>query len=344
LILSNFLGEQRNKNFKSLRAETQRILQQYAITGSEWEVLRTLAYEHDGAWHLTPDKVAEISDERIKELYSLPQEIGSPEFKREARRSRDDLETKVRTLYLDIIEKAVPEAGAAERALTTGQTQPGTVLGEALRFVMQFKTFPIAVARKVLAPTMYDNGAKGLMEAMFKGKADYLGLAHIIAATTVFGYFAMLAKDIAQGKKPKQIDNYKTWSQAFMQGGGMGIYGDFIFGEFDRYGRSALATLAGPTIGQGEDILKLWSRIRQGETVKGQALRLLLNNTPYINLFYTRMALDYLVLYQLQEMASPGFLSRLEGRIMKDYGQEFYMPPTQRIPYGGGDQFFEGVR
>lgn len=345
LILSNHLAENRAKGFQKLSKELQRSLNQYNISATDWNLIREVAYKGDtGDWHVTPDRIQELSDSRIKEVYRLTGDLDSPELSRESRKVKDALELRLRTYYLDQIEKAVPEAGAGERALTLGQTQPGTVLGEALRFVMQFKTFPIAVARKALAPLIYKHGADSITEALFKGKADYLGLIHVIASTTVFGYFAMLAKDTFQGKSPKDPRNWKTWTQAMMQGGGLGIYGDFIFGEFDRFGRSALATLSGPTVGQIEDVLKIWSRIRQGESVTGQGLRLAMNNTPFINLFYTRMALDYIFLYQLQEMASPGFLSRLEGRIMKDYGQEFYMPPSGQIPYGGGDQFFEGVR
>jgi len=49
-------------------------------------------------------------------------------------------------------------------------------------------------------------------------------------------------------------------------------------------------------------------------------------------------------LYQLQEMVNPGYLSRLEQRIMTENDQRFYMPPSREIPYGGGNKLFEGVR
>ena len=56
------------------------------------------------------------------------------------------------------------------------------------------------------------------------------------------------------------------------------------------------------------------------------------------------MAIDYLFLYQLQEFVNPGYLSRLEQRIMTENDQRFFMPPSRAIPYGGGDRLFEGVR
>jgi hypothetical protein len=45
-------------------------------------------------------------------------------------------------------------------------------------------------------------------------------------------------------------------------------------------------------------------------------------NTPWINLFYTRPALDYLVLNSLREAATPGYLKRNEARRKTTYGQE----------------------
>jgi len=40
-------------------------------------------------------------------------------------------------------------------------------------------------------------------------------------------------------------------------------------------------------------------------------------------------ALDYLVLYNLQEMANPGYLKRVEKRIERENGQTFLFPPSQ---------------
>ena len=122
---------------------------------------------------------------------------------------------------------------------------------------------------------------------------------------------------------------------AMSQGGGLGIYGDFLFGEYSRYGRSFLSTLAGPTFGQIDDLAEIWTRVRKGEDVGANVLRMAINNTPFINLFYTRQAMDYLFLYELQEMVNPGYLRRMESRIMRENDQRFFVPPSQEVPYGG---------
>ena len=117
-----------------------------------------------------------------------------------------------------------------------------------------------------------------------------------------------------------------------MQGGAFGIYGDFLFGEMkNRFGGGFLATVAGPTFGTVSDIADLWGRIRAGEDAAAQTFRLAIANTPFANLFYTRMALDYLILYRVQEWLNPGYLRRMERRIEKENDQTFLIKPSEVI-------------
>jgi len=72
------------------------------------------------------------------------------------------------------------------------------------------------------------------------------------------------------------------------------------------------------------------------------------NNTPMLNLFYLRTAMDYAVIYQLQEMANPGYLRRMERKIERENKQHFFVPPSSVIPHGGsgpiGQGFVEGIQ
>lgn len=345
LMLSNHIASLKGKDFSSLPGDLITILRQYDIGEREWNLVSDLtSRQADGHDYFTPDAIHDIPDERLIDVYKLGHIENTSVISRELRKVRDSLELKYRTYFIDQINHAIPHPGAAEQSLLLGPTQPGTVLGEAVRFIAQFKSFPVTVVRKGLAPHLYKDGADNWLKSLATGKADYMGLVHLMVATTVFGYLAGAAKDTARGRTPKDPANPETWVAAMAQGGGLGIYGDFLFGEFNKYGHSAIATLAGPTLSNLEDLARLYSRMKDGDPVAAQSVRITLNNTPFINLFYTRMALDYLVLHQLQESVNPGYLSRLEGRIMKENHQKFYFPPTQSVPYGGGDKLFEGVR
>jgi hypothetical protein len=49
------------------------------------------------------------------------------------------------------------------------------------------------------------------------------------------GYFVLQAKQLIAGKDPRP-NSGATFLASMMQGGGAGIYGDFLFGQANRYG------------------------------------------------------------------------------------------------------------
>lgn len=379
LMSSAYLAQQVDAG--QLSPDALNLLSQYGITEKDMPLLKAAIRESGGTKYLMPDELDNLTDEELGQIFGFIEQFTSPELlsgtlkydknilnvakdtwdagkggynypidkispaiSRKIKDARDEFKLRLRTLFSDRSRTAIPHPGAAENAIMNSGTQPGTALGEAVRLFMQFKSFPISVVRKGIGREIYGHGADSLKDAFMKGQGDILGLVHLMVATTLFGYAAMALKDLAKGREPRDPSDPKTIAAAMAQGGGLGIYGDFLFGEFSRYGRSAVATLAGPTFGQIDDVAEMYTRMRTGEDAAAQGLRFVMNNTPFINLFYTRAALDYLFIYQLQEMVSPGYLHRLEARIQRENDQQFFLPPSQEIPYGGGDQILEGVR
>ena len=202
---------------------------------------------------------------------------------------------------------------------TTGGQQSGTHLGEAIRSMMQFKSFPIAYSQRVLGP-------------MFRGqpgRRDLAGIPHLIAMSLAFGYVAMTAKDIMKNKTPKDPTAYETWLAALTQSGGAGLYGDFLFGNADRFGGGLLGDLAGPTDQHrglfGTLVMEDRDRITQlftgelsdGNKLWGDLAKFGLNNTPYLNLHFLRAGLDLAILNSFQEWLSPGTFRRREREMEK---------------------------
>ena len=133
-------------------------------------------------------------------------------------------------------------------------------------------------------------------------------------------------------------NNIKLVMASMAKGGGLGLYGDFLFGQFNRYGRSPTHTLLGPTLGQFDDFWHLYSMAFQQGDFKGalnQMLRIVHGNTPFINLFYLRMFLDYFILYNLMELQNPGSTRRMETNMKKNNNQQFHISPSRVIPRGG---------
>lgn len=250
------------------------------------------------------------------------------------------LETKFRAYYADRTHTAVLRGGIREKTYTTQGAQAGTPYGEAVRFVMQFKQYSMSFVQKVLGRYAQEDRFWRIPGGLLRMPAsEARQFATFIVTLTALGYLASAAKDIAKGRTPRDPRDPRTWGQAFVQGGGAGIYGDFLFSRVNRFGGGFAETLLGPTIGTGAEAADILLSGRD-ESVKAlfgedtnfpdvQTLAFFKNNTPFANLFYTRAALDYLILYDLQEMMSPGSLRRMERRLRDDQRQEFILPPSE---------------
>jgi hypothetical protein len=60
-----------------------------------------------------------------------------------------------------------------------------------------------------------------------------------------------------------------------------------------------------------------------------------MDNSPFVNLWYTREALNWALLYHLREMISPGTLARAERKLKEEFGQEYVFSPARGIQRGG---------
>jgi hypothetical protein len=315
--MSTNLALHSDKSFGKIPDALKRVLSKYEITERDWKVLPELVRKSEsGIRRVFPEQAYEIQNSRLREIFK-DNDISDAKL----RDFKKALQSKLDTYFTDRSDVALPTPGPAERALMLRGSQPGTIVGEALRFMGQFKSFPITFISKV-----YGREAAGLRN----GDYSIGALAHTIIGTTIMGYMAMSIKDILKGKTPRTVNDVKTWTAAMVQGGGAGIYGDFLFGEYNRYGRSWSSTILGPTLGQIDDIGELYNRMRSGEDFGANAFRLVKNNTPFVNLFYTRAALDYLLLYQVQELMNPGFLDRMEQRVRDENQQEFFLSPSEK--------------
>jgi hypothetical protein len=98
--------------------------------------------------------------------------------------------------------------------------------------------------------------------------------AYLITSTTMAGAMLMQTRDLLTGKDPRAMldkDWYKFWGQAFLQGGALGIYGDFLYGiNQTRYGSGPIEALAGPTIGPLLELGLVPAAQRREESHRGQ--------------------------------------------------------------------------
>ena len=329
-IMSRDLAKLSDTAFDALPVDRQRVLSQFGIGGAEWDVIRAHGGfdAEDGARYVVPDMLGDAPDEAFTGLVSG--KVTASKIKA----ARDTLDSKLRAYYLDRTSYGVLKGGIREKFATTQGLQAGTTAGEALRFFMQFKTYSVSFVNKTLGRFAEEDTfwkVPGGLARMPWGEKRQA--AQMILAMTALGYLSMTMKDIAKGREPRDPMDPASWQQAFLQGGGAGIYGDFLSSDFNRFGGGGLETLAGPTAGMAGDALRLFGAAKDwvngtAKAPDGQAFAIFKNNTPFLNLFYTRAALDYLILYDVQEAVSPGSLKRMEKRIKEETGQGFILPPS----------------
>ena len=336
LAMSNRLAVNSGVSWSALDGDLKRVMGLFGLDGDKWELLRGVAVQKaDGKSFMSPEGARNIPDESI---ISVLQSKGQKATPASVRRYREEIESQLRAYFVDRVEYAVITPDARTNAILHRGTRPGTALGELDRFAIQFKSFPTAVIQKSLGREIYGRGADTFGQGLKGKNGELYGLAKIIIATSILGYISTATKDILKGKEPRNPLSKATILASMTQGGGLGIYGDYLFGQYSRYGHSPMETGAGPTAGgltdlfllakQAADVPGLLTEENSRKYLAGDALRFTLSNTPFANLFYTKAALDYFIVYQMQEAINPGYLRRMERKMERNNSQKFLVSPS----------------
>ena len=324
LGMANYYAKQKNLNFNQLNKPLQSFFGLYNIDATKWDVIRKTAMSKadDGTEFINISELSNMSDADIKKITGM-NDLSKIELQME----KDKFKYSVSGMLLDRSIFAVIEPDARTKGTMTQGTLAGTGIGEAMRFLGQFKAFPMAIANKVLGREMAflrdTSGNFSLRNAQDMGRG-IKGLASIVVTSAFMGYISMTAKDLLRGKTPRDPNNIKTIMAAFLQGGGLGIYGDVLFKE-QRDAGSVLAGAVGPAPTTIIDVGLALKYALSGEGGKAgkAAYRTINANIPFLNLFYVKAAFDYLIGFQIMETMNPGVLKRVEKRMKRDYNQEY---------------------
>jgi len=312
------LAEQSNKTFNKLDPKLQKQFKRYGIGEKDWEIIRkTKLYDAGvdepsmvgkGATFLRPDDIHARAD-----LDSA---------------TREYLTTRLMTWLTNETNFAVPTSSAKGRITLAGNAQPGTLKGEIVNSMLMYKNFPITLGMTHLA--------RGFQQVGLKGKAQYL--VPMIIGGTVMGALAYEIKQVAAGKKPTPLNKMgvRYWLNAMVYGGGLGIFGDFLFQDSNRYGGSFSKTLVGPGMAFIGDLIDLTfgnvSELVSGEkTNAGKELAAFIQRyTPGNNVWYTRLVIERILFDTLEKLLNPNYQSdtrRNINSLKRRTGQEYWWSP-----------------
>lgn len=345
IMFSGEVGSMSRKAYSEIPDELRRSLGRSGIGEAEWATMSKLELEdYNGNPLATPEAFRRVDDETISAYLT---QKGRAATKRSIKEARSELESKLRGYYVDMAEYAVLNPDAKTSRLLQKHNQRGTFQGEFWRMVTMFKSFGVAIIQKSMGQEIFGRGyqydpaigvTKNAIKAISQNRnGEFANVLSLMTGLTILGYGAMTAKDLARGKEPADLSEGSTYARALLQGGGLGILGDFFVGEAlsNRFGHSPAAAALGPAGGSFEDAMAVYQGmielVTTGETDKiaKESWDLILHHTPYQNHFLFRPVADYAILHSIQEGLNPGYLRRMEGYTKKYTGQEYFAPPSQ---------------
>ena len=307
------LADNVGKTFDQLDPQLRQTLKQYGIESDSWNIMRsTDLYEHKGATFLRAEEIEARTDI-------------SPEVSRK-------LSTRLMEMVDTETNFAVPSTSYRGRAFLTGDTKPGTIAGEMTRSFAMYKNFGVTL--------VHTHIMRGLSQVGFQRKGMYL--ADMVISATIMGGLAMQMKEMAKGRDPRPMNTPQFWGAAFMQGGGLGIFGDFMFWDINRYGKGLPETVAGPVVGFVGDLNNLTTgnilQAISGEDTNfsNELINFIGRYTPGSSLWYMRLAMERNILDRLKLWSDPvgsrKSFRRSERTWRNNYGQKFWWRPGKLKP------------
>ena len=293
LTLSNFLSKQVAKGFDSLNTTARRELSSYGITADDFKGLAEAMRTTDGKSYIDVDMIKD-----------------------------DGLSLKMKEFFSGFADSAVLTPGAR----TTSMMRPGVrgqPMTEMMLLFMHLKSYSISYWNEVLSRA-------------WKGEGVRMGYGlHLVASMAVYGYLAGTLKDVVAGKEPRELDG-KTFVNAIMTSGGLGFYGDLLIGALgnkERFGEGFLEAVGGPILGSGLRSFKAIGSLVEGDidAAAYKGMRVAKSMLPGANIFYTRLAMDYMFFWQLQEYMRPGWAQNFENRVSEETGSDFFVSPSEAV-------------
>lgn len=288
--LMGAITDARQKPLADLDEGFSRLLQRYGIGSADWDKIRATPLERDRG-------IDWIFPANVED-----RELGDRLLEMAAREA----------------DMAVPTPDVATRAWISSVAPRGTVIGELAKSVLLFKSFGISLLLQHGARTMQLAGTQRLRYA-----------GGLVIGTTAMGALAIWLKDIAAGRDPRSAQGDFIW-QALIQGGGFGIFGDFVRSAENRAGGGIAGTLAGPLASDVQDL----AGIATSKNHTGAAFKFARSQIPGGSLWYLRTAFDRAVADQIQEEIDPSYRQSWR-RVQKwadEQGTDYWWAPGEAAP------------
>lgn len=299
-----------DKAFDQLPRELQNFMASRRIGAREWDAVRD-----PQAIHTDPTGGRHVNAEWFRVHTSLPAA------------EAEDIAIRWGALVQDHMELSIPTASLRGRATILGDAKPGSIGGELLRSSFMYKSFSLS---------QLFNQTRRMAELDGGPATKAMYAARYVVFMTLAGALAVQLKETAKGRDPRPMDTGSFWGAALLQGGGVGIFGDFFSSNTSRAGGGFAETVGGPVVGLIGDISRAVAsnvtRVAEGKApLIGRDIANLTRRYNPLATFQpplpipTRLALDRILWDQLQAMLDPEAETewrRAERRLQREYGTQ----------------------
>jgi hypothetical protein len=174
-------------------------------------------------------------------------------------------------------------------------------------------------------------------------------IAGLGAGMTMVGALGTQLREVSKGRDPLPMDNLAFIGKAFLSGGALSIWGDFLFSGINEYGRGPEQLIAGPLGGFLADTTQLafGDVFKFADSVGGlgdkgfesstaaKSVEWARRYTPGTSLWWARLALERYVFDGLQELADPRVYRSRQRRARKqrkEFGNDSWWAPGELAP------------
>lgn len=302
--------------WRDLPDEFRAMLGRHGIEPADWRTLsQAEVFDHNGALMLRPEEIEAVDADLARRYIEAIQ---------------------IETAF------AVPSATYRGQS-ALGNFQPGTFAGVISNSWRTFKSFPVTVL--MLNMARYQTRFLARVEAGQSGARAMVSGAEFAALTMLMltgaGALSMQAKEISKGRDPRAMTGSEFWMASFLQGGGAGILGDFLFSDLNRFGGGLGSTVAGPQIDRAAGLADLTlgnaaQAIQGEETHFGrEAVAFGSQQVPGSSIWYLRLAYERAIVDQVRMLVDPEAeiaFARQEARFQREFGQDYWWRPGETAP------------
>ena len=299
---NHFANQILSKNFNNLDPRFAKLMKEYGITDKDWNKLKEIGTFNEKDFRIDGNASNNyISGDWIRQ-----------------QKGPETIARKLDRFFINESKFGVPEATGKERALMYGNFNRGTLPDAATHLFWEFRTHTMSIVMNTYPRTM---------------ELGLPGVVHLLPAVGL-GYASLAAKNMLKGKEPPAYDDPAVLTDALVQSGFAGMFGDFLAGEYGRYYHKWDEAVLGAGYSSFKDYGELFVGLTTGNKDAEDVWKNLRYNIPYANLFYTEAALNYGLHYGVMETFSPGYLDTLESRA-RQRDEAFMLEPTNIWGYGG---------